>query len=168
MMCENCRKNSATTYYKQNINGKVTEMFLCEECAKKLGVNNSGMFDSFANSFFNDFGGFDFLMPEFTRAYELGQEKKCECGTTFSKIAKTGLVGCEKCYETFKNELASSLRKMHGNVRHKPRELKKTATVLSPEDEVKQLKNKMAQAIKEENFEEAARLRDEIKARESK
>ena len=161
MMCENCKKNAATTYYKQNINGKVTELFLCEECAEKLGVGKS--------SGFGDFGGLNFFMPEFTRIRGMESEKKCECGTTFSQIAKTGLVGCEKCYETFKNELSSSLKKMHGLVRHKPREdARKVSEPLSPENELTELRKRMSEAIKEENFEEAARLRDEIKLKENK
>ena len=38
MRCEHCNQNEATTYIKQNINGKVTEMHLCRDCAEKLGV----------------------------------------------------------------------------------------------------------------------------------
>lgn len=38
MRCEHCNQNEATTYIKQNINGKVTEMHLCRDCAEKLSL----------------------------------------------------------------------------------------------------------------------------------
>ena len=164
MLCENCKKNKATTYFKKTVNGETTETFLCEDCAKKLGVS-TGMI--FKNAGFSDFGGFDFFFPEFVKTNRLeSAEKKCECGRTFRSIAKTGLVGCEKCYETFKKELAPTLRKMHGATGHKARTdaVKKS----DPKAEIKALRDRMSKAIKEENFEEAARIRDEIKAREEK
>ena len=163
MLCDNCKKNKATTYFKKTINGETTETFLCEECAKKLGIGAGMMFK---NGGFSDFDGFDFFLPEFIKTNRLEAEKKCECGKTFRAIAKTGLVGCEKCYETFRKELAPTLRKMHGATSHKPRENK--AEKVDPKAEIKALREKMSKAIKEENFEEAARLRDEIKAREEK
>lgn len=163
MLCENCKKNKATTYFKKTVNGETTETFLCEDCAKKLGVGSGMMFK---NSIFDDFGGFDFLFPEFIKQNRLEAEKKCECGKSFREIAKSGLVGCEKCYETFRKELAPTLRKMHGVISHKAR--KDTAEKADPKAEIKALKDRMSKAIKEENFEEAARLRDEIKAREEK
>ena len=38
MRCEHCNQNEATTYIKQNINGKVTEMHLCRE-VRRLGAH---------------------------------------------------------------------------------------------------------------------------------
>ena len=55
---------------------------------------------------------------------------------------------------------------MHGAISHKARKDSEKKT--DPKAEIKELKDKMSKAIKEENFEEAARLRDEIKAREEK
>ena len=37
MLCEVCKKRQATVRYRENINGKVTEKFLCAECAKASG-----------------------------------------------------------------------------------------------------------------------------------
>ena len=62
MRCEHCNQNEATTYIKQNINGKVTEMHLCRDCAEKLGVlepmhSNMGLGSMFEGSFFGNFLG---------------------------------------------------------------------------------------------------------------
>lgn len=38
MRCDRCGKNEATFYYKSNINGKVTQVHLCPQCAEELGT----------------------------------------------------------------------------------------------------------------------------------
>ena len=37
MKCQHCGMNEATYYCRSNINGKVTEVHLCPDCAEKLG-----------------------------------------------------------------------------------------------------------------------------------
>ena len=37
MKCQHCGKNEATFYFKSNVNGTVKEVHLCQECAKELG-----------------------------------------------------------------------------------------------------------------------------------
>lgn len=37
MKCDRCGKNDATFYYKSNINGRVTETHLCQDCARQMG-----------------------------------------------------------------------------------------------------------------------------------
>ena len=158
MLCEKCGKNTATTHYKENINGTVKEMFLCSDCAKELGMTSQ-------------FFGFNsFFMPSArdTQA-ALRATKRCECGTRLDEIIRSGFVGCEKCYETFKEELMRSVKKMHGATKHRGRLPDGTAQPEAKTEEEKlaarekELKKKLNDAIKSENFEEAARLRDAIK-----
>ena len=162
MLCENCKKNNATTYFKRNINGNIQEVYLCSECAAKLNVN--GMSSSL----------FDFFMPNQFRVRTDREQKKCSCGTTFYSISQKGKVGCPDCYETFKNELASILKKINGSRVHTgrgPERLKKSedgkCDVKKETSDVAdeaQLRKQLEDAIKCENFEEAAKIRDMIKA----
>lgn len=163
MLCENCKKNNATTYFKQNINGNIQEVYLCSECAAKLDMG--GMSSSL----------FDFFMPSQFRVRAEREQKKCGCGTTFYNISKTGKVGCPDCYETFRNELAAVLKKINGAKQHTGRcpqrfENGKTEDKKVSQPEVKEenleakLRKELENAIKCENFEEAAKLRDQIKA----
>ena len=46
MLCQKCKKNEATVYYKENINGHVTEYNLCPECAAELEKNGVLHLDS--------------------------------------------------------------------------------------------------------------------------
>ena len=36
MLCEKCKKRTATVFYNENINGKTRSYSLCAECAAKM------------------------------------------------------------------------------------------------------------------------------------
>ena len=84
MLCENCKKNTATTYFKQTVNGKTREVFLCSECAAKLGLG-----DSFMN--FGNFGfGFN-AMSELLGGSAVPSVSTCPiCGISLKEVY-TGL-----------------------------------------------------------------------------
>ena len=69
MKCEHCGRKEATFYYRSNVNGRVHEAHLCQNCAAELGYDFSwenSMEDLF--SFFPRVSGDDFAMPRLTRA----------------------------------------------------------------------------------------------------
>ena len=81
MLCDNCGKREANVRYSENINGRKKELHLCEECSKKLGIENMDFnmpidFSSFFGGLLEDFGTNDF-MPLFNEVKQL----KCDnCG----------------------------------------------------------------------------------------
>lgn len=159
MKCSNCGSSNANITYEQNINGEVTTLKLCEKCAQKLGI-----FNSFDNIFSPMVLDLDYILPE---------EIKCKgCGYTLSKYKSTGLFGCDECYNTFKKEIDSILLKIQGKNRMvKGKEkIKKVKDVVTnkKENEIDVLKNKLKEHIEKEEFEEAAKVRDEIKELENK
>ena len=94
---------------------------------------------------------------------------KCSsCKFTFQDFRKVGRLGCQKCYDTLKDQLRPLLRKIHGADSHTGKilpgkEAPKDVTTLMTE-----LKVRLEKAIKFEEFEEAARLRDRIKILEKR
>lgn len=89
------------------------------------------------------------------------QERQCAvCGLTESELRRTGRVGCGACYEQFEELLLPYIRRLQGVTAHVGTTLK--------ENPVEQLKSRLKQAISDENYEEAARLRDEIGRLEGK
>lgn len=158
MMCEKCGKNPATTHLKTVVNGVIHENHLCSFCAANSGYGNLGGL-SLTNMLASMFG----------ESISNGKpiSKRCECcGASFSDIAQSGRVGCSECYETFRNELLPSLNRLHGKAIHignTPNEEQKKE---SAAEKIKKLKLKLADAIKAEEFEDAAKLRDEIRALE--
>ena len=155
MMCEKCGKNPATTHLKTVLNGVVHENHLCSYCAANEGYGNIGKL-SLTNMLASMFG------ESISRGKPIS--KRCECcGASFSDIAQSGRVGCSECYTTFRSELMPSLNRLHGKAVHigNTPSVEKIEETL--EEKIKNLKNSLAEAIKAEEFEEAAKLRDEIR-----
>lgn len=188
MLCEKCKKNEATAYIKTNVNGDVHECHLCPECAAEMQRSgafgkllNFGGFDSF-DSFdpFGHFGslfggdGLDFVSSLLSAPFggfgsmpSLGSGQRCEvCGSDFSTIAKSGKGGCPNCYTAFRSRLAPTVKKIHGNTVHCGKHSKVT-TAQSQENELASLRRQLSDAVKEEKYEQAAELRDKIKAMEA-
>ena len=162
MLCNKCNKNEATYYMEQNINGKVTNIALCPECAKEY------------NSFgFKSFGGFNLLGGLFgvpTAAHERTEKKRCTlCASTFEEIAKNGRVGYTECYKVFSNELEPNIRRIHGNLKHIGRspggriEVSEDEKLEETVDEMTSLRKELNEAVAREDYESAAKLRDRIR-----
>ena len=166
MKCQKCGANNANTHVKTIINGELKEFNLCSECAQKMGYTS--VFSDMQNDFSGLLGSFfTNVLPARTQA------TRCEfCGSTYSEIAKTGHVGCAHCYELFADQLYPSIRRMHGNTTHcgknsgaqQPAE--KKVAEKTKEEKVSELQSQLDLAIKEQNFEHAAELRDQIKEME--
>ena len=183
MLCDNCGKREANVRYSENINGRKKELHLCEECSKKLGIENMDFnmpidFSSFFGGLLEDFGTNDF-MPLFNEVKQL----KCDnCGYTFEDIVNTGKLGCENCYSVFEDRLDPIIKKIQGSNKHVGRTGKiidsKISEKINNKDsktennkdvsKVEKLQNDLKKAIKEEKYEEAAKIRDDIKKIEGK
>lgn len=161
MKCQHCNHNEATTHIKKNVNGNVTEMHLCSDCARELGV----MEEFSPESFFNDTFFGNFLGAGVPAMNILSGIDHCEyCGSTFNDIVKSGRVGCANCYSKFEDRLQPTITKMHGNAKHIGKNVTYTEEKeAEPEiSELNKLKNDLKLAIKEQRFEDAAVLRDKI------
>lgn len=178
MLCENCGKKEANVRYSENINGVKKEMNLCEECSKRLGVTDQIDFRMPSLDFSNFFGSFleDFAsMPNFIPLLEQVKDVKCEsCGYTFNDIVNSGRYGCANCYDVFEDRMDPILKKLQGANRHTGRlgkisdnnvKFDKTSdnNVENENNGKSKLEEELKKAIKEERYEDAAKLRDEIK-----
>ena len=129
----------ATVHFSQTVNGEHREYYLCPSCAAMEGFVGDSLFSIFS-------------MP-----YKTTQKTHCpSCGTTLDFYENNGRFACSECYNAFSDSLDVMLKKMQGSNRHK-------GDMSSAPSEIDSLKSKLKQAIEIENFEEAARLRDEIK-----
>ena len=162
MLCQNCGKYEATTHIKQIINGDMTESHLCSACAESLGCDD--MFKSFSFNLSELFGGF---LGDMLPALKQENTPRCsKCGSSFEDIAREGKLGCAECYRTFFDKLQPSLQRIHGRVRHSGKKGNAfTAAPVKPSNEsrIEGLKNDLNEAVARQNFELAAKLRDEIK-----
>ena len=158
MLCELCKQTQATVHLTEIVNDQMTELHLCEACANQKGAqveSHFGLADMLSG--LADFGK--------TQEPEEITTKACpNCGMTYEDFRKVGRLGCSECYPTFKRSLGSLLKRIHGSPIHlgkSPMRLIKTAKVAKTE--IADLKRKLEQTIQNEEFEEAARLRDQIR-----
>jgi len=170
MLCDNCGKNEANVKYTQIINGVKKEMKLCEKCSKELGIDDINFnmpidFSSFLGDLISDYEENNF-MPMMPTPKKL----KCHyCNTTYSEFLNTGKFGCAECYDAFSNKIESVLKRIHGSNKYLGRKSKKAVNKVQKnqeqkeDDKLKKLEKDLKQAIKEERYEDAAKIRDEIK-----
>lgn len=156
MLCDDCLKNMATIHMTTFVNGQIKTVHLCSQCASKR--NKPAIVPGFS---FND------LLSAFYENEE-AEEVACKvCGTTLSLFQKTGKLGCAQCYKTFEPSLLPVLKGIHMNEKHTgKRPGQKVAIDVEKESanagRKEELKRELKIAVSAENFEEAARLRDEI------
>lgn len=166
MLCEKCKQKEAVTHIRQNINGVTNEMHLCESCAAEV----SGKFENEYGKILSDFGfgidsmlgsifGQDFL-PEGLISEKV--ERCPMCGTTINSIRKTGNAGCGKCYETFRSQLMPLIGRIHGKTVHNGRIPASAQGTMSVKNRISELENELKKAIDAQEFEKAAKLRDEL------
>lgn len=157
MLCQSCEKKQATTHIKTIVNGELKEYRLCSDCAKKYGYT----------SFLGDVGfDLDKLFGSFMEGigHSGRVQKRCECcGSSFEDIAKSGKVGCAECYDTFYEELLPSIRRIHGRTSHTGKLAHSAGTGVRLRNEIAKCRSELEQAIKEQEFEKAAELRDRIR-----
>ena len=171
MLCTNCHKANAVYHYKTVINGEVHEEHLCADCAAKAKLNSLGS-DIFSggffgsspfgnsfwgdNSFFGDFFGHSLSAP-------VQSQKVCPfCGSTEREIARNGQVGCAQCYDTFSDILTPYIRRVHGSDTHKGKVPADAAPKAKARNELNELQQQLETAIKDQKYEDAAKLRDRI------
>ena len=177
MICKRCGKNNAEIYYKQTVNGHTEEYALCASCAEelksqgKLNIKMPSLFDEYDIGFGADglFGLTDlFGLPHGMKKVQIAEKKKCTlCSSTFDDLVKMGKVGCAECYKVFADELKQSVESIHGKAKYVGKRPKKYKAKETKQDKIKNLKNELKAAIKAQEFERAAVLRDEIRGLES-
>ena len=159
MQCSVCKEKPATVFLTHIENDKMHKVNLCEDCAKKKGVDNPTTF-SLADA--------DLLLG-LGAAQEVAQtaggvDLKCpRCGFSQADFKKSGRLGCPECYRTFAEGLAGLLKTMHKGTRHTGKAPEALRATRENADRMKSLQTKLAKAIKDENYEQAALVRDEIK-----
>ena len=171
MKCQNCGEHDANFKYTEIINGVKKELNLCEDCARKMGVADINFnipinFSSFFGDFLNEYDNSPF-MPMIATPSKLQCD---ECKMTYDEFMNTGRFGCSHCYDVFADRIEPVLKRLHGNTKYLGRNakvntehIKEKEDVKSENHEIENLRKELKKAIKDENYERAAELRDKIK-----
>lgn len=168
MLCQECRKRPAVVTVTMVVNGQKMQMHMCEECARKKTDLSELLID--ANLPLQQLLGGLLGQAGHGHAADAGAseiEKRCpSCGSTYEQFTQTGRLGCSECYTVFGDQLRPMLRRIHGSVVHQGKVPSRTGGDLKAKKEIIDLRSALQKAVAREDFEQAARLRDEIKERE--
>ena len=143
MKCDLCGADGAKFKYYEVYSDNVREINICEECARKKGVDVKNRED-----------------------LQVSKNKICStCGLTFEEYKESNHLGCVDCYKTFYEQILVYLKDSQLGLVHKGKEPVKNTKVLSVKKEILELKQKLENFVEEEKFEEAVELRDRIEER---
>jgi protein arginine kinase activator len=165
MLCDVCGKNQATVHLTEIVDEQMTELHLCEGCAHKKSAameQQFGLSDLLA-------GMAEFEKPNLEK--EVAAVKCPNCGLTYADFRKIGRLGCGECYRAFGRYLTPLLKRNHGATQHVGKAPFKSGKVVRKKEKVADLsalKEKLQRAVSAEAFEEAARIRDQIRELERK
>lgn len=179
MLCEHCRMREATVKYVEVINGVKSEHNLCAQCASRLDIGQySAIFEG------------EFPLRKLLSGL-LGVEDTEEtegryagvvcpsCGTTYEEFVKNSRFGCPDCYSVFDPLISENIKHLQGSERHVGKRPKKPACPdgavrdgdssgdsgtcrVSSDEQIRILQARLREAVRREEYEEAAALRDQI------
>ena len=179
MLCDKCGNRQATVQYVQVINGDRTELHLCPDCARDMGIGTNS-FNTQLSAPFNFTSIFDNMFENGNRLISNVNKEELfcpKCQTKFSDFLKNGVVGCSECYKTFSKNLDKIIKRTHGTDKYMGKKYFKESSTKKEKsvsvdatkgeetkiDKIEELTRKLKSCINEENYEDAAKIRDQIK-----
>jgi protein arginine kinase activator len=154
--CERCDR-PATVHITEILGaGKFEEHHVCEQCYPKYvpGPGEKGGGKASA-----DTGG------DLEDAL-YGQQECPDCGIKFVDFRNNHRLGCSRDYQVFQTELMPLLENIHGDTKHCGKTPRRYPQTKQAEAELLQLRQRLKRAVDREDYEEAAKLRDQIRTLE--
>jgi protein arginine kinase activator len=158
MICSLCNSQEAQIHLTEIVNDQMVEVHLCENCAAEKGTD-----------FKTHFNVTDILagLIDTGKPSKVSSRKtvlRChECGMTYEEFGKTGRLGCAACYEAFAKMLLPLIKRVQRSTQHIGKRPASSAAAPTTSADLKKLRDKLRRCVQDEEFEEAAKLRDEIK-----
>lgn len=154
MKCDKCKKNEANFHRVSNINGKVSEIHLCSECAKQTKEFD---FDKeFASLNFGAKSFFDDIMTDFKTSFSYFTNPLLDSFLNFEDFDE----------DFFLNRV--SAKQLNSEKQNKKDDSNNEQKVkLTNEEkqklEIQKLDLELKKAVVEERYEDAIKLRDKLK-----
>lgn len=163
MLCEECHENEADVLITEvDANGNLAEKHLCKACASKKGylLDKQKPLLQMFNEFLKEYG-----------EGKKDEALRCSvCGMSWAEFRRIGRFGCENCYHEFGDHVEKLISRIQGTTQHVGRKASQDQST-SPvflEMEKKRLRQELAKAIQKEEYEKAARIRDDLRKYEER
>lgn len=150
--CSYCGE-PATVYLTRIVDGQTIKFDLCDSCAQAKGIGG-------------DFASVSLTGLHWIRKEADNPQLECsECGLTSAKFRSSGRLGCANCYNVFRSLINPVLQEIQMGTRHKGKIPKTALARQNSVAELQHLEAALQVAIRDEDYEEAAKYRDRIKRR---
>jgi len=154
MLCQSCQKSSATVHLTEIEEGGKKEIHLCEKCARERGIGiktQVSLSDLLTG----------LMASPLTKELSRMAKVSCPvCGHSYMDFRSSGRLGCPNDYTVFRKALIPLLEKVHGKTRHVGKVPAAASETLTRMGKILDLRQRLRKAIQDEQYEEAARLRD--------
>jgi protein arginine kinase activator len=157
MLCQKCHKKNATVHLTEIVGNEKKEVHLCEECARDKGIGIKAQF-----SMADILSGL-ISAPVGKELAKLSKVSCPECGLSYINFHSAGRLGCAHDYKVFGELLTPLIRRIHGGTRHVGKVPPHVGKQVVKESKLLRLRRALRDAVQKEQYEEAARIRDEIK-----
>jgi len=152
-------ENEATVHLTEIREGKKHEMHLCERCAAEKGLPGKAHF-----SISDLLAGIASQAQSQAKPARRGKEAACPvCTTTLTQFQSSGRFGCPECYNTFRDDVQGLVEKIHDAAQHVGKVPRRVSSEISLQKDMRQLQLDLKRAIRKEDYEKAAAIRDQIK-----
>ena len=156
MKCERCNKNEATFHSVTNINGKVSEKHLCNNCAKEekefKNINDDFLsFENHSNSFFDD------MISDFKTSLSYFTNPILDDFLDYDDFFAHPL------FLEDKGKKETKVAEKQGEKLNKSENIKKLSDQEKKQLEIAKLDIALKKAVVEERYEDAIKLRDKLK-----
>lgn len=166
MICEICKKKQAKLHITQVKESQKLTIHICHDCAQENGVAGPSINTSFSiESHMTGVPQLKEASAEPSRDEHL--HKTCpQCGLSYSAFKESGRLGCSMCYEVFAEQLKPLLQKVQKDFVHKGKAPRSGNEALTLKRSISDLRLQLKDAVRQEQFELAAQLRDQIRGME--
>ena len=164
MQCQNCKEHIATIHLTEITDGHRQETHLCQLCAQKEGLaikSQIPLNELLSTLLAAQSESVD--EPQSSEETVMGMEACPSCGMTLNRFRKESLLGCPNDYDVFDKQLSIIIEKSHnGNTCHCGKVPAKTPAEGKKQIDLMALRKQLDEAVKFEDYEKAATIRDEI------
>ncbi len=163
MLCQVCKETTATIHLTEITNGQRAETHLCQQCAHKQGLSMQTQMP--LNELLSSLLSAAKSAQAETPAASPVIDRACPvCGMTLKRFSKESLLGCPADYKEFETQLMPLIeRSQAGHTQHCGKTPSRTDQQQKQQVERIRLGRQLDEALRKEDYETAARLRDQIR-----
>ena len=169
MDCQVCNKHEATVHITEihelstgaGVPNKLEQKHVCDDCAHAMQLPHMPAMKKTAVNIWK------LLQQSAQKSLVEGGLECPDCHMTLAEFRSKGRLGCPRDYEVFRQHLDPLLLRIHNSTNHIGRLPGLDDEELERRRTISDLREKLESAVRDEAYENAARLRDELAALET-